>query len=219
MDLATRRRLARQTLSGYESGPSATDRATALAMDQSHSAEAVILVEGVSDQIAVETLAARRGLDLGAARIVVMPIGGAHGVTKYLRRYGPCGENLRLAGLCDTGEEDVFRRGLSKAGVGTPQSRADMQQLGFHVCVDDLEEELIRAVGPAGVMAIFEAHGDSSSFTTLQRQAAWRDQPVDAQLRRFLGAGARRKLRYARLLVEAVDLNRVPGPLEAVLAV
>lgn len=219
MDLATRRRLARQTLRGYESGLSATDRATARAMDQTHSAEAVILVEGVSDQIAVETLAVRRGQDLGIARIVVMPIGGAHGVTKYLRRYGPSGENLRLAGLCDTGEEDVFRRGLRQAEVGNPQSRADMQQLGFHVCVDDLEEELIRAVGPAGVMAIFEEHGDLSSFTTLQRQAAWRDQPVAAQLRRFLGAGSRRKLRYARLLVEAVDFDRVPEPLEAVLAV
>lgn len=37
-------------------------------------------------------------------------------------------------------------------------------------------------------------------------------------MRRFLGSGARRKLRYARLLVESVDLDRVPDPLEAVLA-
>ena len=37
-------------------------------------------------------------------------------------------------------------------------------------------------------------------------------------MRRFLGSGARRKLRYARLLVEAVELDRVSRPLDAVLA-
>jgi hypothetical protein len=35
-------------------------------------------------------------------------------------------------------------------------------------------------------------------------------------MRRFLGSGARRKLRYARLLVEAaVDRDTVPRPLDA----
>ena len=52
----------------------------------------------------------------------------------------------------------------------------------------------------------------------MQRQPAWRAEPAGAQLRRFLGAGARRKLRYARLLVDAVDLDRVPRPLDAVIA-
>jgi hypothetical protein len=32
-------------------------------------------------------------------------------------------------------------------------------------------------------------------------------------MRRFLAAGSQRKLRYARLLVEAVRLDRVPRPL------
>lgn len=38
-----------------------------------------------------------------------------------------------------------------------------------------------------------------------------------AQLRRFLGAGGRRKLRYARLLTEAVSEDRIPRPLAALL--
>jgi hypothetical protein len=33
-----------------------------------------------------------------------------------------------------------------------------------------------------------------------------------------MGSGGRRKIRYARLLVEAVELGRVPRPLERVLA-
>ena len=52
----------------------------------------------------------------------------------------------------------------------------------------------------------------------MQRQTEWRDRPVDAQMHRFLGSGARRKLRYARLLVDALDLSRVPRPLDLLLA-
>jgi hypothetical protein len=37
------------------------------------------------------------------------------------------------------------------------------------------------------------------------------------QLRRFFGSGGRRKIRYARFLVEALELDRVPSPLDGVL--
>jgi hypothetical protein len=52
---------------------------------------------------------------------------------------------------------------------------------------------------------------------TIQRQPAWRGKDEAAQLRRFLGAGAQRKLRYARLLTEAISLDRIPRPLSALL--
>jgi hypothetical protein len=52
----------------------------------------------------------------------------------------------------------------------------------------------------------------------LQKEPAWRGQAVEAQLRRFMGSGGSRKLRYARLLVEALDLEDVPRPLLGVLA-
>lgn len=218
MDLATRRELAREALAGYLSGPAATTRATAQALSKIDNAVAVVLVEGVSDQIALETLAARRERNLEAEGVVVLPIGGAHAVTKYLTQFGPNGAGLRLAGLCDTGEEGIFRRGLVNAGIGGPRTRAEMAELGFCVCVDDLEDELIRAVGIAEVEELFESQGDLRSFRSLTRQAAWRDQPTQAQMRRFLGSGARRKLRYARRLVHAVALDRVPAPLDDVLA-
>jgi hypothetical protein len=93
-----------------------------------------------------------------------------------------------------------------------------MEQLGFHVCVADLEDELIRALGAAAVEEVVDAHGDLVPFRTLQKQPAWQARPKEEQLRRFMGSGGRRKIRYARFLVEALDLSQVPRPLDGVLA-
>jgi hypothetical protein len=180
-------------------------------------ASAVVLVEGISDQLAVETLAERRGRDLGAEGVSVVPIGGAQAIARFLNLYGPRGRDLRLAGLCDAGEEDEFRRGLERAGFGDGLTRADMEALGFYVCVADLEEELIRALGADEVERVVEANGDLGSFRTLQKQPEWRGRPREEQLRRFMGSGGRRKIRYARLLVAALDLADVPRPLDLVL--
>src|SRR5204862_367989 len=54
-------------------GPEATRRALTRIGD----VRAIVLVEGFSDQIAVETLAARRGRDLADESVAVVPIGGA----------------------------------------------------------------------------------------------------------------------------------------------
>ncbi|MFF3868541.1 TOPRIM nucleotidyl transferase/hydrolase domain-containing protein [Micromonospora sp. NPDC001898] len=219
MDEASRRELARRALDGYLSGPGAPAVATDHALAKVHDAAAVVLVEGISDQIAVETAAAGRGRDLGAERVVVVPIGGAHATGRVLAGLGPLGAGVRLAGLYDRREEEIVRRGLVSAGAGSPRTRADLERLGFHVCVDDLEDELIRAVGVAEVEALLDAQGDLGSLRSLQGQPAWRGREPEAQLRRFLGSGSRRKLRYARLLVEAaVGRDTLPRPLDALLA-
>ncbi len=217
MDITRRRELAGRLLDGYVHGPEAATEATVRALAKVAAAQAVVLVEGISDQIAVETAAVRHGRDLGAQRVVVLPMGGAHAFARYLTQLGPAGAGLRLAGLCDVGEEDVVRRGLASAGIGSPRTRAGLERLGFYVCVEDLEDELIRAVGAARVEELVDSQGDLGSLRSLQRQLEWRGQPAGAQLRRFLGSGATRKLRYARLLTGAVDLDRLPHPLEAVL--
>ena len=215
---ARRRELASAVLSGYVSGPAAATEATALALRKVGRARAIVLVEGISDQIALETLASRRGRDLDAESVAILPIGGVHAITRYLARFGPNGADVRLAGLCDAGDEDIFRSGLAAARMGMPKTRADMERLGFYVCVQDLEDELIRAVGVASVEALFDSQGDLGPFRTLQMQPDWRGRDVEAQMRRFLGSGARRKLRYARLLVGSMDLDRAPRPLDALFA-
>ena len=179
---------------------------------------AVVLVEGISDQSAVEALARRRGRDLRAEGIAVVPIGGAQAIGSALQRFGPKGLNLKLAGLCDVGEEAEFKRGLERAGLGSDLTRADMEELGFYVCVKDLEDELIRALGVAAVEEVVAAHGDLRSFRTLQKQPGWRVRPAAEQLRRFMGSGGRRKIRYGAFLVEALELDRMPRPLDGVLA-
>jgi hypothetical protein len=195
-------------------GPQATTRALAHVSDS----RAIVLVEGFSDQVALETLAARRGRNLDREGISVVPIGGAQAIGRFLRRFGPQGSAARLAGLCDAGEEEVFRRSLERAGFGSDLTRADMERLGFYVCVADLEDELIRALGHAAVEAVLDSQGDLGSFRTFQKQPAWRGRRIEAQLRRFMCSADRRNIRYARLLVDALDLAQVPRPLDGVLA-
>ncbi|MDG4771666.1 TOPRIM nucleotidyl transferase/hydrolase domain-containing protein [Solwaraspora sp. WMMD792] len=219
MDAARRRELARRVLDGYASGPDAPVQATADALVKIDRAVALVLVEGVSDQIAVETAAAGRGWDFDAERVAVVPIGGAHATGRFLTGLGPLRSRVRLAGLCDLAEADIVRRGLAAAGVGTPRTRTDLADLGFFVCVDDLEDELIRALGVQTVETVLDSQGDLGSFRTLQGQPAWRDRRPAAQLRRFMGSGSRRKSRYARLLVEAaVARDTLPRPLDRLLA-
>lgn len=218
MDSERRRRLAREALDGYVSGPDAPIEATAAAVARAESARIVVLVEGISDQIALETLASRRGRDLGAERIVIVPVGGAQAVTRHLLRFGPKGTDLNVVGLCDAGEEEHVRRALAAGGIGSPQNRAEMEQLGFFVCVQDLEDELIRASTRLAIETLLRSQGDLGSFQTLQKQPAWRQEAFEAQMHRWLRAGARRNLRYARLLIRSLHLDQIPRPLEAVLA-
>ncbi|HEY3051601.1 MAG TPA: ATP-dependent endonuclease [Gaiellaceae bacterium] len=180
------------------------------------SPRAVVLVEGTSDLVAVEALAERRGRDLDAEGVSLVPIGGAQAIGRFLDLFVPQG--LKLAGLCDAAEEREFQRGLERAGLGSNLTRDDMEELGFYVCVEDLEDELIRALGAAAVEEVVEAQGDLGSFRTLQKQPAWEGRPIEEQLRRFMGSGGSRKIRYARLLVDALDLDKMPRPLDLMLA-
>ena len=180
------------------------------------SATAVVLVEGESDQIAIEALAERRGFDLAAAGVQIVRLGGAHRIGNVLAQLDQR-KGSALAGLCDAGEEAVFRKALERAGLGSDLDREGMERLGFYVCSADLEDELIRALGTPAVEDILRAEDDLHRFRTLQQMPAWRGRPIEEQLRRFMGSGGRRKIRYARFLVEALDLDSVPRPLDRVL--
>jgi hypothetical protein len=157
---------------------------------------AVVLVEGVTDRIALEAVARRLGLNLDG--IEVVPIGGAQAV----RRAAVQHEGERLVGLCDAGEERWFRRVLGDA---------------TYVCDKDLEDELIRALGPDRVQGVVAAEGELETFRSFQNQVYWREKPVERQLRRWLQNGGR-YLRYPPLLVGAMELDEIPRPLADVLA-
>jgi hypothetical protein len=155
--------------------------------------DTVVLVEGISDRLALETLARRRGVDVS-----VVDMGGAHAIGRFLEHY----DGVRVVGLCDERERNVFAR----AGIEE-----------FEVCVADLEDELIRALGPERVEEAL-ADRDRSSLRTFQRQPQWRGRPLHDQLRRFLCSSDNRKLRYVPLLVEFADEDGcAPPPLDRVL--
>jgi hypothetical protein len=174
---------------------------------------AVVLVEGESDRLAVEALAARRGRDLALEGVAVRAIGGAQAIRRVLAGVGG---GVAVAGLCDAGEEGDFRRALEAAGLGEGLDRAGMERLGFYVCDADLEDELIRALGTERVEALVAAQGELRPFRTLQKQPEHRERTAAQQLHRFLGSGGGRKLRYAPLLVAALDPGSVPPPLDGV---
>lgn len=177
--------------------------------------EAVILVEGVSDQRAVETLAKRQDRDLAGEGITVIPIAGATNIGRFLELLGPAGHDVRLGGLCDAGEEDQFRIALETAGVGSGRlDRDEMEHLGFFVCETDLEDELIRALGADRMVALIDSQGQMRRFRSFQNQPAQRHKTIEQQLWRWLG---NHKIRYAPLMVGALDIEAMPRPLSMVL--
>jgi hypothetical protein len=165
----------------------------------------VVLVEGTSDLHAVETLARRRGRDLEADGVAIVPMGGYGNLPRLLERY----RDVPLAGLYDVGEERHFLRALGC------DDRVELERIGFYACTRDLEDELTRAVGPDEMERVLAEQDELRAFRTYQRQPAHRDKPLEEQLHGFMW---NRKQKYAVLLVEALDLERAPRPLDRVLA-
>lgn len=154
----------------------------------------VVLVEGVSDAVAVETLARRMRMRPPP----IVAVGGSKGA----RRAAAELPEVHLLGLVDRAERADF------AGV--------VDEL--FVCDPDLEAEFVRALGPDGVLALIVEQGEGHSFSLLQRQPAQRGRTLEQQLRQFFAGRSGNKIRYARLLADAVPLERVPPPLAALLA-
>jgi hypothetical protein len=157
---------------------------------------AVVLVEGVTDRIALEAVARRLTLSLDGIEIV--PIGGAQAIRRAAAQY----DGERVVGLCDVNEERWFRRVLGDA---------------TYVCDKDLEDELIRALGVDRVQEIVSVQGELETFRNFQNQLFWRGRPVEQQLRRWLQNGGRQH-RYPPHLVAAMKPDEIPRALVGVLA-
>jgi hypothetical protein len=201
-------------LAGLDHGPDAPLLARDAALPAAEAARVLVLVEGISDRLAVETLAARLGRDLGGEGVAILPIGGSGEAGKVLARFAR--PDRRILGLLDADAEAIFGRAMARAGIGGAAD--DLAPRGFFTCQPTLEGELIRALGPEGFLALVERQGDMSPLRTLQRQVAWAQKPLEAQLNRFLRAKARRSMLYARLMVQACPLDGMPQPLMRLLA-
>ena len=196
-------------------GPGAPLRTTADALARAERAGRVILVEGISDRIALETLAGIEGVDLSGT--VILPAGGAQAIGPHLARFGPRGTGTLVGGLCDAAEAGFFLIGLRRAGFDTVPPEGALARHGFRICECDLEDELLRALGPGPAEEVIAAEGEGVALATLAAQGSWHDAPRHERLRRFLSGRAGRKARYARVFTEAIPRGRHPAPLRAVL--
>lgn len=169
------------------------------------SGPAVVLVEGESDARAVLATASVLGHDLAREGVRVRAMGGATNVRRELTAL----DGARVLGLYDAPEERFFARAL-----GTD----DLEGAGFFRCEEDLEDELIRALGVDRVLDVVAEHVDLASYRIVRQQPFHRGRPEPDVLRRFLGTASGRKIAYGGHLAAVLTSLAVPPPLAALVA-
>lgn len=161
----------------------------------------VVLVEGASDVAALEALSAYDGL---WRDVELVAMGGITNVRSHVARLTEVRPDAVLIGVCDARE----RRFMEK--IEPPLAE-------IFVCERDLEDELIRAVGPEVVVGLLDELGELGRFRTFQDQPEWRGQPLHDQLRRFAGTRSGRKAVFAGRLAAEIKPNALPTPLARLL--
>lgn len=161
----------------------------------------VVLVEGGSDVAALDALTASDGL---RGRFELVAMGGITNVSAYVERLRRERSDAVLLGVCDERERRFMER-----------EQPELAEV--FVCERDLEDELIRAVGPDAVVELLDELGELGRFRTFQEQPEWRGQPLHDQLRRFAGTRSGRKAVFAGRLAAELTASTLPAPLERLL--
>lgn len=191
-------------------------------MAPAHDVATWVLLEGASDVAAIRELRARRGITPEDEPCVLVDMGGATNIRRTLHQVAAMNPRPRVIGLCDEREARYFVRALEVHGAelglqGAPKLDT-LPQFGFHVCHRDLEDELLRALGVEGTLAVLAGLDLESTFAAFTRQLAWQGRPVMDQLRRFGGTTSGRKELLAGAMAAALDVDDTPPPLAALLA-
>jgi hypothetical protein len=168
----------------------------------------LVLVEGRSDAVVVEHLLAWHRLD----PVTVEVMDGVTNVERTLTRLAAQAPGAEVCGLYDLAEERFVRRALGRRGV-VATTPADLARAGFFACDADLEDELLRALGPQAVVQALAELGELPRFRTFQHQPEWRGRHLHEQLHRFAGSGSGRKERLAAALAQRLDPGCTPAPL------
>lgn len=187
-------------------------------MATSSDARTIVLVEGVTDELALNLAALRLGRDLAAENVSVVPINGAHAISRFLPRLAADEPRAKLAGLYDEAEEEIIRAALERAGHRPGLERHGLEGIGFFACSADLEDELVRAAGEAVMARLIQREGDTQPWHAFRRQPAWQGRPLDQQFHRFLRSMSERNSRYVRAILETIDPSMLPRPLRLLLA-
>ncbi len=164
-------------------------------------ADVVVLVEGHSDVAALEVLAEAHGV---RDRLDLVAMGGVTNIRHHLGTLATERPDAVVLGVCDAGERRYLEHADGLAGV--------------FVCDRDLEDELIRAVGPDQIVELLAELGELRRFRTFQDQPEWRGRDLGDQLHRFAGTRSGRKAIFARRVAQAVEATGMPQPLAALFA-
>lgn len=172
----------------------------------------LVLVEGDSDAGAVFALAELIDCDLSLAGIEVRAAAGVTNFPKVLTEFVQTHPGAAVCGMYDAADERHVRRALVKAGIPI-KTDEPLKSFDFFACETDLEDELIRALGVDAVVEVLKTQGELESFTRFRAMPQHRASPTHAQLHRFLGTRATRKIRSAPLLTRRLAQARLPAPL------
>lgn len=181
-----------------------------------------VLLEGTSDAAAIRALRAARGVAPEDEPCALVAMGGATNIRRQLDEIVALDPVPRVIGLCDEREAPFFVRALevhhAALGLDAAPTLATLPEAGFQVCRRDLEDELMRALGVVGTLAVFDELDLGSTFDAFTRQLAWQGRPIWDQLRRFGTTTSGRKELLAGALAAAVEVAATPPPLAALLA-
>ena len=100
----------------------------------------IMFVEGASDRIVVEAVAASRGIQLSRLGVQIVELDGAATLRRVIRVLGDEGYGIPTLGLCDLDARDRWAKAL---GIAASQ----LSRFGYMVCNPDLEGEVTTALG------------------------------------------------------------------------
>jgi hypothetical protein len=164
----------------------------------------VLLVEGLSDDLAVRSLAHSLGRDLDAEGITVLALDGGGGIGPHAQLLGPNGLGIPLRGQCDLDHEAQWIVALTKAGVPVA-SRADLESHGFFVADPDLEGCLVDALGVANAEGVVSAAGRDAQLRLFRIQPRWAELSAEESLIGFIKC---EKVFWAPRLAVALELTQ-----------
>jgi putative ATP-dependent endonuclease of OLD family len=122
-------------------------------------ARRIAAVEGISDRIVLQRVAALTGLNLDRLGVSVVETGGSGSMGAIIKLFGTSGFNVPLTILIDA---DAAAGTAKKLGVAA----ADLNANGVWISTPDLETEYVTALGAATVWAAIDA---SSLFSPNER--------------------------------------------------
>ncbi len=206
-DRTARQLPAGHTIAGYES----LVRHWSNRLIEPLTARSVLAVEGPSDRIMVERVAALTGLELDRLGVAVFDLDGAKLFPFAYDVFGPGGFDLKLTGLVD---EDARATWAAAVGVNPP----DLEAAGYVVCDPDLEGVYIDTFGVDTVIAMLLTSPQMAEASMLQscNVATLADITRDI----LWGYCKRRKVQAALAVAAALDPAQATtlAPIVAVLA-